>query len=640
LVIRGPLFSTIPRLFVRLAYLFSRYPVVSQTFCDTEILALEKLGVELELYSIYPPPTSFRHGHAARMKARLHYAPSAHVLKAGELAAKKSGRWPAALIAEHDRRYGREYKAALRARNALYFADLFLARGITHFHVHFANRAAHTAIFIQAISGIPFSVSTHGQDFMVDLGNDALLGEICREARFIANETEFSKGLVRDRCPDSEPKMLRVFNGMDLTNFPPVPAGPARAVPKIVSTGRLIEFKGFHHLIAACADLKSRGLAFECEIIGEGPWRGQLQAQIDRLGVGGEVRLLGSLPQEEVFDRLRGCDIFALACIVDRLGASDVFPTVILEAMASGKPVISTRLAGVPEQIDPEQTGLLVAPGDEAALAEGLARLIQSPELRARFGAAARQRIESEFAVERTVLPLKALFEKFVPPAAPAPRAEAGWACLVEDWPGAGPVGERNDAELGQMRAAHPGLRIYVAQSASGRVPECGPEALRSFEFLPDAMVLEGEWQQERALARRMETWRVDLGQKLATDFFLQQARHALYLSRWMVRDGVRHLHALTARELLCAWMVHKLTGITFSVTVDERSGGFPEAVLLKLLADCAGIRFSTEKPFRETAKAHEAVAGQAIVSIKSRRGLEPEWLAHLSRWGAGRGAS
>jgi hypothetical protein len=119
---------------------------VSQTFCDTEILALERMGVELELYSIYPPPTSFRHGHAARMKAEIHYAPPAAILKAGEVEAKRTGRWPAELIAEHDRRYGAEYKAALRARNALYFADLFRSRGFTHFHVHFANRAAHTAI--------------------------------------------------------------------------------------------------------------------------------------------------------------------------------------------------------------------------------------------------------------------------------------------------------------------------------------------------------------------------------------------------------------------------------------------------------------------------------------------------------------
>ena len=256
---------------MRLAYLFSRYPIVSQTFCDTEMLALERMGVEIELYSIYPPPTSFRHGHASRLKAEIHYAPPAAVLKLGETAARKSGRWPAAFIAEQERKYGPEYKVELRARNALYFADLFKARGITHFHVHFANRAAHTAVFLKAMSGIPYSLSTHGQDFMVDLGNDDLLREICREAEFVANETEFSKGLVAGRCPESASKMVRVFNGMDLTNFPASSAATCNPIPRIVSIGRLIEFKGFHHLIAACAKLRWRELKFTCEIIGEGP---------------------------------------------------------------------------------------------------------------------------------------------------------------------------------------------------------------------------------------------------------------------------------------------------------------------------------------------------------------------------------
>jgi glycosyltransferase involved in cell wall biosynthesis len=347
---------------VRLAYLFSRYPIVSQTFCDTEILALERSGVELELFSIYPPPTSFRHGHAARMKAQIHYAPPSAILKLGEQEAKRTGRWPEQLIAAHDQRYGAEYKAALRARNALYFADLFKRRGYTHFHVHFANRAAHTAIFLKAISGIPFSISTHGQDFMTDLGSNELLREICAEAEFIANETEFSKELVARLCPGSSDKMLRVFNGMDLGNFPPAPEQQSAAVPRIVSVGRLIEFKGFHHLIAACAELHARGLEFECEIIGEGLWRAQLQAQIDTAGLQQRVWLAGALPQEEIFERLRSCAIFALACTTDKDGASDVFPTVILEAMASGRPVVSTRIAGVPEQVEHGRTGLLVAP--------------------------------------------------------------------------------------------------------------------------------------------------------------------------------------------------------------------------------------------------------------------------------------
>ena len=374
---------------MRLAYLFSRYPIVSQTFCDTEILALERMGVELELYSIYPPPTSFRHGHAARIKAEIHYAPPQPILKLGEQQAKRTGRWPERYIAEHDRRYGKEYKAALRARNALYFADLFKARGLTHFHVHFANRAAQTALFIKHLSGIPFSISTHGQDFMVDLGNDDLLREICREAEFVANETEFSRGLIAKLCPDSEDKMLRVFNGMDLANFPPVAAPPENAVPRIVSIGRLIEFKGFHHLIAACAELKRRGLAFECEIVGEGPWREQLQAADRQLRTCGDcVRLTGALPQEEVFAKLRGCDIFALACIVDRNGASDVFPTVILEAMASakaGRLHAARRRAGADRRW--RRRACSCEPGDEARARRSAGEARRSrAELRRQFG--------------------------------------------------------------------------------------------------------------------------------------------------------------------------------------------------------------------------------------------------------------
>lgn len=274
---------------MRLAYLFSRYPVVSQTFVDTEILALERAGVELELYSVYAPPTSFRHGHATRMRAPIVYAPPQNILKLGEEDAKLKGRWPKELIAAHDRKYGLEYKAALRARNALWFADLFKARGITHFHVHFANRAAHTGLFVKHLSGIPFSISTHGQDYMVDLGNHDLLAEICGEAVFVANETEWSTGELRRLCPGSTDKMLRVFNGMDLANFVHTEPGTTNKRPRIVSIGRLIEFKGFHHLIAACAELRKRGLDFECEIIGEGPLRPQLEQLIDEANLAGCV---------------------------------------------------------------------------------------------------------------------------------------------------------------------------------------------------------------------------------------------------------------------------------------------------------------------------------------------------------------
>lgn len=613
---------------MRLAYLFSRYPIVSQTFCDTEILALERMGVELELYSIYPPPTSFRHGHASRIKAGIHYAPPQPVLKLGEQDAKRTGRWPDAYIAAHDKRYGKDYKAALRARNALYFAGLFRERRITHFHVHFANRAAQTALFIKHLSGIPFSISTHGQDFMSDLGNDDLLREICRESEFVANETEFSRGLIARLCPDSQDKLVRVFNGMDLSNFPRVTEQPANAIPHIVSIGRLIEFKGFHHLITACGKLKRRGLKFVCEIVGEGPWRGDLQAAIEAGGLADSVRLAGALPQEEVFARLRGCDLFALACTTDRNGATDVFPTVILEAMASGKPVVSTRLAGVPEQIVNGETGLLVAPGDEDALAEALAKLVSSAELRQQFGTAARCRLENEFAVERTVLPLKALFARHVKPSAAPAREPAGYACLLHDWP----TGERNEAELRQLRASHPALCVYVAHATALPAPDAAEQTLPALHFLPDAMVLEGEWQQERDLARRIEVWRQELGQKLSSEFFLQQARYALFLRRWITRDGVRHVHAMTSRELLCGWMLRKLCGVTLSASIEDKGTAVPSSVIAQLSEECSGLRVAGEE-------LHETLAPtfsqRTLLRHKHGRAIELEWLAKLKGWSA-----
>src|SRR5881398_4236142 len=226
------------------------------------------------------------------------------------------------------------------------FRRLLTRKGVDHVHVHFANRAAHTALFLKEISGIPFSVTAHGQDFMKDLGNDDLLREICAAAEFVAAETDYSGDLLRQRCPDSAGKIHRVYNGMDLTRFPaPNEEVSINQVPRIISIGRLVAFKGFEYLIDACADLARRGLEFNCEIIGDGPLRGDLEERIRKLNLSDRVHLLGSLSQGAVLEKLRSADIFALASVIDNQAASDVFPTVIIEAMAAARPVVSTQLA-------------------------------------------------------------------------------------------------------------------------------------------------------------------------------------------------------------------------------------------------------------------------------------------------------
>jgi glycosyltransferase involved in cell wall biosynthesis len=561
---------------MRLAYLYSRYPVISQTFCDTEMLALERLGFSIEIGSIHPPLTSLRHEHAARLKAPIYYAPPQHILRIREHQAKASGSWPGELVEQHEQKYGKPFKAAQRARNALYFADLFSRHNIEHCHVHFANRAAHTALFLKNMTGITFSVSAHGQDFMIDLGNDELLREIFREAEFIAAETDYSMKLLQKRCPESADKIHRVYNGMDLGSISPGqrerPPGPTT----ILSVGRLVTFKGFEVLIEACAELDQRNFAFHCEIVGDGPLREELEAAILHHRLGKRVQLCGSLSQESVFSKLQDCDIFALASLTDQNGASDVFPTVILEAMALARPVVSTRLAGIPESVVDGVTGLLVPPDDSQALADALDKLVRNSAMRSSFGAAGRSRIEQHFQVETTVAPLKALLENCASPARAAEKTPDGLsgtqpiAYLIAEWPD-----QRLpflEMELHAMRENHLTLAPIVFQSPEEAKLTPKQEGLvTELEFLPDAMVIEAEWQSNRALARELEAERANQELRPPSRLFLEQARFALALRKTLLERKIRHVHATSARVLLCALMLRKLLGVTVSAAIEHK---------------------------------------------------------------------
>ena len=308
---------------------------------------------------------------------------------------------------KHEEKYGAEYKAALRARNALFFVELFKRERVPHFHVHFANRAAHTAMFVKAISGSPFSITAHGQDFMSDLGNDELLRELCATAEFVGAETEYSRDMLAARCPESREKIFRVYNGIDLTRFPVAQTKRYQTGSvRFLSTGRLVAFKGFDILIDACALLQNRALNFVCHIIGDGPLRAELEARVAHQNLQERIHFAGEQSQNYVLRALRNSDVFVLASAPDERGASDIFPTVIAEAMASGKPVISTTVAGIPELVANGNTGLLVPPRDAPALADTMERLARDENLRNDFGRAGRLRIEQEFTIEKTIEPL------------------------------------------------------------------------------------------------------------------------------------------------------------------------------------------------------------------------------------------
>jgi len=583
---------------MRLAYLYSRYPVLSQTFCDMEMLALERKGFCLTLGSIHPPLTSIRHPHTARVEAPVQYAPPPPILRLWEEKCRQEKRWPQTLIDAHERKYGPAVKAATRARNASYFAELFARHGVDHFHVHFANRAAHTALFLKAMAKIPFSITAHGQDFMADLGNDDLLREICDEAEFVAVETEHSRRLMSERCPNAAGKIHRVYNGMDLGNFASAQAAPLdRGRVLILSVGRLVSFKGFEYLIEACEQLRQRSVNFRCEIIGDGPLRQDLQRHIDELRLGGHVALTGALPQDRVLEALERCDIFALASTTDENGATDIFPTVILEAMASARPVVSTILAGIPESVVDKETGLLVPAGESGLLADALELLCRDSDLRARYGSAGRKRVEENFRVETTVQPLLELLEKHAPSAKPEPRTatpQPGIAYLIDRWPDdcLPPI----ETELTELRKCGADVTGFVCEfSCDRRLNGAMKELALKLEFLPDAMAIEAEWQSNRELVLALEDDRANETHRAPVDLFLRQARFAVTLRRMLTQRKITHVHATSSRALICGVLLKKILGVSLSVAVEARPP-LSREVIANALRHAVGGRIADRK--------------------------------------------
>jgi len=592
------------------------------------MLALERRGIELVIGSVYPSLTSLRHEYIARLRAAIHYAPPQEILRILQRNAKIAGQWPRGLVEQHEGKYGPEAKAELRARNALYFADFFARTGVDHVHVHFANRAAHTAFFLKEISGIPFSVTAHGQDFMKDLGSDDLLREICAAAEFVAAETDYSRDLLRQRCPASAAKIHRIYNGIDLERFSARGSASDNRIPRIVSVGRLVTFKGFEDLIDACAELARRRVDFACEIVGDGPLRERLQTKIEQLDLSSRVNLLGSLSQNAVLEKLQAADLFALAATTDAQGATDVFPTVILEAMASARPVVSTRIAGIPELVVHGETGTLVSPSDTTAFAQALEQLLRDPDLRQCYGRTGRARIEQRFRIEQTVTPLVDLLEnavrehrnidfQSVRPAGLQPAESkaaenisaghtgkmpmfrsAAIAYLIDRWPDPElPLLER---ELEEMKRRNLPIVPFASEFNSGaRLNRHMQQIVASLEFLPEAMALEAEWRANPGLAQQLEEDRAQHSSRVPGAIFLRQARFALVLRKLLQEQNVSHIHATSSRALVCALILKKLLGMTVSATIEPRSK-LPREWIENALSECTGGRLSSRKLVEE----------------------------------------
>src|SRR2546430_4894659 len=302
----------------------------------------------------------------------------------------------------------------------------------------------------------------------------------------------------------------------------------------------------------------------------------------------------------EVLEKLQTVDLFPLASVTDSEGASDVFPTVIVEAMASARPVVSTRLAGIPELMIDGETGLLVSPADTTALTEALQKLLCDRELRVRYGCAGRARIERHFRIEHTVAPLLKLFEQGCSRRSVgdvhASHSEAATevAYLIDRWPDNDlPLLER---ELQPMKQHHVPIIPFVCElDSKHRFTHAMEEIAPSLEFLPDAMVIEAEWRANSDLAQSLEEDRAQQRDRAPSAIFLRQARFALVLRRLLRDKKVSHVHATSSRALVCALMLKDFLNVTVSATI-ERRPPLPRAWLEVALPQCVGGRVHDRK--------------------------------------------
>lgn len=390
---------------LKVAYLLKTFPRLSETFILNEILGLEKLGIQLEIFSLRRPTAEPSHPAVSEMKSSVTYIPSL-----------SWSLWPVALaqlIWSHlvvlltgRRRYFTTAGFYFRVKGASRFEDFLqaphLARGlrrkqITHLHAHFANVPTTVAELAHHLIGIPFSFTAHAKDIYLTTPSE--LERKIRSATAVLTCTAHNQQYLAQLAEPGRSIHL-AYHGVDFERFGaalcPRSTG-TRQLPLILSVGRFCEKKGFEYLIRACRFLANRGYTFRCQIVGYGGLQDKLERLIIDLGLQQFVSLLGKKKQDQLAALYTQARMFVLPCIVTDQGDRDGIPNVLIEAMACEVPVVSTDISGISELVTHSQTGLLVRQRDPHALADAMELLLLRSDLCRRLAQNGRQCVLDKF---------------------------------------------------------------------------------------------------------------------------------------------------------------------------------------------------------------------------------------------------
>lgn len=391
-------------------YVVRMFPQASETFIANEILELERRGLAVRIFSYRRPRAPVRHAYMRLIRAPVTYLPdplqrdlpgtlSVH----REVRRREPARYRATAlyVLRHTIRE-RNPDTWRRFLQAGCLAGLLLDSDVGHLHAHFSHGATRVAMLASMMTGIPYSFTAHARDIYSDDVDFRLLREKTDLARFAVTVSRHNERYLSQRLGPRDGRIRVLYNGVDLEKFAPDPTVP-REPGLVVGVGRLVEKKGFRHLIDACALLRDRGRSVRCEIVGGGELRDQLAGHIRTLGLEDVVTLAGSRSQEEIVAYYRRAEVVVMPAVVGSDGNRDALPTVLLEAFGCATPVVASRLTGLPEIVDDGQNGILVDPGSAAQLSDAIELLLERADLRARYGAAARAKAERCFDLHHNV---------------------------------------------------------------------------------------------------------------------------------------------------------------------------------------------------------------------------------------------
>ena len=400
-----------------LIYLATKFPLLSETFIYEEIIALKELGYKVRFFVLYPTGKE-SHQFTKGMEENIYYLPHNLSITSilGHLNFLLSN--PNLYFSTLVTIFKDTILNPLIMLKSLYSfgKGVSLARALRdslpgHIHSHWATMPTTVAFVASKLIGVTYSFTSHAWDIYKE---PAMLATKIQCSAFHVTISQYNQEYVKKLYPPTSDKNYVVHCGVDIDRFTFRKEYPNLKSPEILFIGRLVEKKGTTNLVEACAKLKKQGYEFVCNIIGDGPQKDQVREAIERHQLQGSVNLVGELPREKLHSYWEKAGMFVLPCTIEKDGNRDGIPIVLMEAMASGIPVVSTNISGIPELIEDKYSGLLLPPDDVEQLSKAMMKIIDNSELAQQLTVNARLKIEQEFNVKINTQKKAKLFDKYL----------------------------------------------------------------------------------------------------------------------------------------------------------------------------------------------------------------------------------